>query len=88
MPYDGCVLYHTKKELEPLIINSKIERIYQPEQYVLILELRSKGNNYRLLISAHPNSSRFHLTNTQLEPYNTTFFLHGRGKHLIGRKNC
>ena len=85
MPYDGCVLYHTKKELEPSIINSKIERIYQPEQYTLILELRSKGENHRLLISAHPNSARFHLTNIQLEnPITPPSFCMVLRKHLIG----
>ena len=85
MPYDGCVLFSIKKELETAIINSKIEKIYQPTQNVLILNLRQNKRNYRLLISAHPNSARLHLTDMQTEnPVSPPTFCMVLRKHLIG----
>lgn len=85
MPYDGCVLFSIKDELEKVIVNSKIEKIYQPEQNILILNLRQNKKDCRLLISADPRSARLHLTNMNIDnPISPPTFCMVLRKYLIG----
>ena len=52
-----------KKEIEDNAINSRVDKIYQPNKDELILFLRSKNNIKKLFISSRGNNSaRIHFT--------------------------
>lgn len=61
MSPDGITIHLIIKELQPLI-NGRVERVYQPEEREIILNIRSSGQNFRLLLSAQADSARIHLT--------------------------
>ena len=42
MALDGAFLRHIKKELEENLINSKVDKIYQPSKDEIILSMRSR----------------------------------------------
>lgn len=60
MPLDAVVLSGLRRELEQTIVDGRIEKIYQPERDEIILNIRVKGENLRLLFSANPSNARVH----------------------------
>ncbi len=62
MAFDGAFLRHVKTEIESIALNSRIEKIYQPNSEEFIFSLRSRGGVHKLLISSRANSSRIHFT--------------------------
>lgn len=67
MSVDGIFLSHLKIELENIIKNSKIYKVYQPSRYELSLLLRKENKNYNLIISANADSPRVNLTSTTIK---------------------
>lgn len=67
MALDGAMLYLIKKELEDGILGAKVDKVFQPSREMLILALRGKNMNRRLLISASANSARIHFTQHAVE---------------------
>ncbi|MFW5976315.1 MAG: Rqc2 family fibronectin-binding protein [Bacillota bacterium] len=67
MALDGIMLSAVKNELENKIIDSRINKIYQPEEKILTINLRQPGESFKLLISNHPQRSRVHLTELNFE---------------------
>ena len=67
MALDGAFLRHIKKELTDSVIDSKVDKIYQPSRDQLIITLRSREGVKKLLVSARAGSSRIHLTETSPE---------------------
>ena len=63
MSFDGIFTYGILQELSETLVSGRISKIYQPFPNELILQVRAKGENRKLLISAHPNYSRVHFTN-------------------------
>jgi predicted ribosome quality control (RQC) complex YloA/Tae2 family protein len=49
-------------ELAPALAGSWIQKIYQPTDRTLVLEIRAPGRTHRLLISCHPETARLHFT--------------------------
>lgn len=62
MALDGTLLYGLQNELEDLLIDGKVDKIHQPEKDEIHLLIRNNKVNYRLLLSAHSNYPRVHLT--------------------------
>ncbi|MDR1687105.1 MAG: NFACT family protein [Clostridiales bacterium] len=62
MPLDGITAANIVSELKGKIKGGKIDKIYQPERNSLIMQIRSGGENHRLLLSAEPSNPRVHLT--------------------------
>ena len=62
MALDGAFLRHIKIELEEQILNTKVDKIYQPSKDELILSLRSREGSKKLLLSARAGSARINLT--------------------------
>lgn len=62
MALDGAFLRHIKKELEEKLLNSKVNKIYQPSKTEIILSMRSPEGSTKLLISARANSPRINIT--------------------------
>lgn len=59
MPLDAICLQAVVKEIQPLAVGSRIEKIQQPTRDQVVLLLRG---NRRLLLCASPNQPRLHLT--------------------------
>ncbi len=67
MAFDGVFLRHIRKELEQKLLNTKVDKVHQPSRDQIILTLRSREGAFRLLLSAHANSPRIHLTSVSPE---------------------
>lgn len=87
MALDGITLYAIINELNAKIIGGKIDKIYQPEKDEIILIIRNKGKNVKLLISANANYPRLYLTNEVKEnPVEPPMFCMLLRKFLEGGK--
>ncbi|MDZ4733302.1 MAG: NFACT family protein [Nitrospirota bacterium] len=49
-------------ECAPALAGGWIQKIYQPTDRMLVLEIRAPGRTHRLLISCHPETARLHFT--------------------------
>ena len=87
MALDGIYLYSLVKDLKKSIINSKIDKINQPEKDEIILTLRKDRQNIRLLISSSPKYPRIHITeDSKPNPLQAPMFTMVLRKYLIGGK--
>jgi predicted ribosome quality control (RQC) complex YloA/Tae2 family protein len=62
MAFDGIMLSALKDNLQNKIIGARIEKTYQIEKKILILNLRHNNQNLKLLISTDPEGARMHLS--------------------------
>ena len=86
MPFDGCFLRKTVRELRGAT-DSHVEKIYQPSKDELVLLLRKKGFSARLLIHMKPGSARLHFTESKVEnPQTPPMFCMLLRKHLSAAK--
>ncbi len=87
MPLDGFTISFLCKETEDLLKGSRVDKIYQMDNYSIILNLRNEGKNYRFFVSAHPQLGRFCITNTKYEnPEKPPMFCMVLRKYLEGGK--
>ena len=85
MALDGILLSSLLTDLKESIVDSKIDKINQPEKDEIILQLRKNRSNIKLLISASSQFSRLHITNIQKEnPLKAPLFLMVLRKYLVG----
>jgi len=54
-------------ELAPALAGGWIQKIYQPTDRTLVLEIRAPGRTHRLLISCHPETARLHFTTAAVQ---------------------
>ncbi|MCO1601186.1 Rqc2 family fibronectin-binding protein [Desulfosporosinus nitroreducens] len=86
MALDGVTLAYLVKELAPLLIGARIDKIFQPEKEEVHFQLRQQGSG-RLLLSASATSPRFHLTQeNKKNPTSPPMFCMILRKHLEGGK--
>jgi predicted ribosome quality control (RQC) complex YloA/Tae2 family protein len=87
LPFDGIVVKSIVNELYETLIGGRIEKIFQPESDEIIINIRAKGQNYKLLLSASPNYPRIHFTDSSKEnPATPPVFCMLLRKHLSGGK--
>jgi len=87
LPFDGIVVKCIVNELSEILAGGRIEKIFQPESDEIIINIRSKGRNLKLLLSANPSYPRLHLTDSSKEnPANPPVFCMLLRKHLSGGK--
>lgn len=88
MSFDGITTNIVVNELNRLLINSRIEKIYVPNKNEIILSFHSQDRkNYKLLISIDANNSRLHITNqTRENPVTAPQFCMILRKYLQGGK--
>ena len=85
MSFDGFFLHHMIKELQRELINGRIQKINQPFEQELVLQIRSNRQSHRLLLSAHPVFGRIQLTQTTFEnPAQPSTFIMVLRKYLQG----
>ncbi|MDS9470527.1 NFACT family protein [Sporosarcina pasteurii] len=84
MAFDGLFTTAMVNELQ-VLQDGRISRIHQPNGHEVILTIRSKGKNYRLLASIHPSYSRIHFTEEAItNPPEPPMFCMVLRKHLEG----
>ena len=84
MPLDGLTLGFLTREMQELV-GGRIDRITQPEKDMVVLVIRLEGRNARLLISASPSLTRFHLTaQSFVNPLDAPMFCMLLRKYLMG----
>jgi predicted ribosome quality control (RQC) complex YloA/Tae2 family protein len=87
MALDGIFLHSIVAELKQYILNSKIDKVNQPEKDEIILTIRGSGATKKLLISASSNYPRIHFTNsTKPNPMQPPMFCMVLRKYLIGSR--
>lgn len=85
MSFDGFFLHHMVEELQRELVNGRIQKINQPFEQELILQIRSNRQSHRLLLSAHPVFGRIQLTQTTFEnPAQPSTFIMVLRKYLQG----
>lgn len=85
MSFDGFFLHHMVEELRTELLNGRIQKINQPFDQELILQIRSNRQSHRLLLSAHPVFGRIQLTDTTFEnPAQPSTFIMVLRKYLQG----
>lgn len=62
MAIDGIFLHFLKNEIADFAIGAKVDRIYLPTKYELVLSLRTRTQTKRLFISVSGNSPRINFT--------------------------
>ncbi|HOJ11251.1 MAG TPA: NFACT RNA binding domain-containing protein [Clostridiales bacterium] len=87
MPLDGIVADCIVLELENTLTGGRIDKIFQPEPDEIVIYIRARGVNNKLLLSANPNYPRIHLTEvSKNNPSNPPVFCMLLRKHLSGGK--
>lgn len=85
MSFDGFFLHHIVEELRSELVNGRIQKINQPFEQELVLQIRSNRQSHRLLLSAHPVFGRIQLTQTTFEnPAQPSTFIMILRKYLQG----
>ena len=87
MPLDAIYLSALTGELREKIEGGRIDRVQQPERDMLLISLRSKGENLKLLLSAGTGRARVQLTESNFEnPAEPPMFCMLLRKHLVGAR--
>lgn len=85
MSFDGFFLHHMVEELRAELLNGRIQKINQPFDQELVLQIRSNRKSHRLLLSAHPVFGRIQLTESTFEnPAQPSTFIMVLRKYLQG----
>ncbi|WP_248034178.1 NFACT RNA binding domain-containing protein [Streptococcus sp. oral taxon 431] len=85
MSFDGFFLHHMVEELRSELLNGRIQKINQPFEQELVLQIRSNRKSHRLLLSAHPVFGRIQLTEATFEnPAQPSTFIMVLRKYLQG----
>ena len=70
MAFDGVMLHYVKEEIKENAMDARVSQIHQPNRDELVIALRSKNGNKKLLISTRANSPR--VCFTEHSPENPT----------------
>lgn len=83
MAFDGTMVAALAAELKNTVLNDRIVKIAQPEPYELILTIKGKCGQKRLLISANPSLPiLYFLSENKTSPLNAPNFCMVLRKHL------
>ncbi|MGM0368897.1 MAG: Rqc2 family fibronectin-binding protein [Bacillota bacterium] len=83
MALDGITLAAIKSEFENKLIGGRIDKIYQPEDHLLTIDIRQPGQSFKLLISANSQNPRLHFTKENFDnPLKPPTFCMLLRKHL------
>lgn len=85
MSFDGFFLHHMTEELRRELVGGRIQKINQPFEQELVLQIRSNRQSHKLLLSAHSIFGRVQLTDTTFEnPAVPNTFIMVMRKYLQG----
>ncbi|MCT4376652.1 NFACT family protein [Leuconostoc suionicum] len=87
MPLDGLFTHAIVHELNDLITGGRITKVHQPYPNEIVLVVRNNGQNYPLLLSAHPSYARAQITRIPYEnPQTAPNFVMFLRRYLEGAK--
>ncbi len=85
MAFDGIVTKAVVEELKECLIGGRVDKIFQQEKDEILINIRSRSINYKLIISASSNNPRFYLTDySKVNPEAPPMFCMLLRKHLSG----
>ena len=85
MALDGIFLSKVKNELREKAVGLRVDKVNQPTRDEVILNLRGKGCNYKLLLCVRADSPRLHFTSHNIDnPPVPPMFCMLLRKHLSG----
>ena len=85
MALDAATLALTTAQLRTVLLDARIDKIYEPTRDEVLLSLRTRTETYKLLLSARSGSARVCLTNESFEnPQVPPSFCMLLRKHLTG----
>lgn len=85
MSFDGVFTHAMVNELRERLLSGRISKIHQPYENEIVLVIRSRGKNHRLLLSAHPSYARVQITQIDYQnPDNPPNFVMMLRKYLDG----
>lgn len=85
MPIDGLMIGFAQREAQKKLTGGRVDKITQPERDLLVLQIRSLGENHRLLLCASPNAPRIQLTKESFNnPAQPPMFCMLMRKHFQG----
>lgn len=87
MPLDGVFLSQLTKEIAEGIVGGRVDKIHQPARETVVVSMRAKGGNRKLLLCASASNPRMHFTALpQDNPKSPPMFCMLMRKHLTGAK--
>ena len=87
MALDGITIAAVVRELNTKITSGRVDKIYQPEKDEVIINIRARGSNHKLLLTANPSHPRICLTDeAKTNPVDAPLFCMLMRKHLSGGK--
>lgn len=87
MPLDGVFLSQLTKEVADKIVGGRVDKIHQPARETVVISMRAKGGNHKLLLCASASNPRMHFTALpQDNPKSPPMFCMLMRKHLTGAK--
>lgn len=87
MGLDGICMAALAGELRAALLEGRVDKIYQPDRWEVILAIHSRAGNQKLLLSAQPGRSRAQLTRLRREnPAQPPVFCMLLRKHLSGAR--
>lgn len=83
MAFDAVAVRCLVKYLKDKLINSRIDKIHQPEKDEITINLRTMTDNFKLVLSASPAHPRVHFTNvSKKNPISAPMFCMLLRKHI------
>ncbi len=87
MALDGITLRSIVNELKDKLIDGRVQKIYQLNDHIILLNIYNNKENYQLLISSNPQNARIHLTEENYDkPNNPPGFTMVLRKHIQNSK--
>lgn len=87
MPLDGIFLNQLTQEVADAIVGGRVDKIHQPARETVVVSMRAKGGNKKLLLCASASNPRMHFTELpQDNPKSPPMFCMLMRKHLTGAK--
>ncbi|MBA1307601.1 hypothetical protein G7024_24955, partial [Pseudomonas stutzeri] len=87
MPLDGLFTHALVHEFNEKLVGGRITKVHQPYANEIVLVVRQNGQNYPLLLSAHPTYARAQITYIPYEnPQTAPNFVMFLRRYLEGAK--
>lgn len=87
MALDGIYISNLVEEIREGLVDTRVDKVNQPESDVILLQFRSRGANRKLLLTSNSTYSRLHFTSiTRQNPMKAPLFLMVLRKYLQGAR--
>lgn len=67
MAFDGVMMHYVKEEIKSVALDARVSQIHQPNRDELVIALRTKNGNKKLLVSSRANAPRICFTEHSIE---------------------